>query len=134
LLSYPCFCYTVVSFLERETDMDESLQVIKQLAKALDDKKAFNIMVLDIKGLSSIADYFIIAEGSVDRHLEAIADNLLHTAKELGMQPLHTEGRGGDWLVIDFAGIMTHLMLPATRERYRLERIWQEGKLVQLDF
>lgn len=114
--------------------MDQTLHALKLLAKALDDKKAFNLMVLDIQGLSSIADYFIIAEGSVERHLEAIADNLLETAKELGMTPLHVEGRGGDWLVIDFAGIMAHLMLPATRERYRLERIWQEGKLVQLDF
>lgn len=113
--------------------MDENLETLRLLAKALDDKKAFNIMVLDIRGLSQIADFFIIAEGSVDRHLDAIADSILAAAKDIGLTPLHIEGRGSDWLVVDFAGIMAHLMLPASRELYRLERIWQEGKLVQLD-
>lgn len=114
--------------------MNENLETLKALAKAIDDKKAYNLMILDIQGLSQIADFFIIAEGSVDRHLDAIADSLLEAAKERGLTPLHVEGRGSDWLVIDFAGIMAHLMLPATRERYRLERIWQEGKLVEFDF
>ena len=115
-----------------ETHKDEQRTQLLQLAKALDDKKGFNLMAIDIQDLSQIADYFLIAEGNVEKHLEALADHVIEKAKVLGLSPVHVEGKGADWLVIDFAGIMAHLMLPETRERYKLERIWQQGTLVEL--
>lgn len=115
-----------------DSTVDVQQNIAIDLARAIDAKKGFNIMLLDVKGICQVSDYFIIAEGNVEKHLDALADIVLEKAKTHGLSALHIEGKGADWLVIDFAGIMTHLMLPATRERYKLERIWQEGKLVQL--
>lgn len=112
--------------------MQDHLEQLIELAKAIDSKKGFNVLAVDVQGLCQVADYFLIAEGNVEKHLEALADVVTEKAKSMNMQPLYVEGKGADWLVIDFAGIMTHLMLPATRERYKLERVWHMGKLVQL--
>lgn len=113
--------------------MIDDKQLLQELAQVIDAKKGFNLMAIDVRGLCQVADYFLIAEGNVDKHLEAIMDAVLDKAQSYGVKALYIEGRGADWLVIDFAGIMTHLMLPSTRERYKLERIWQSGKLVSLE-
>jgi ribosome-associated protein len=113
--------------------MSDSIEQIIELAKAVDAKKGFNISIIDVKGLCQVADYFIIAEGNVEKHLDALADALLEKAKSLQIHPLYIEGRGADWLVIDFAGIMAHLMLPAARDLYKLEQLWDKGKFIPVE-
>jgi ribosome-associated protein len=111
--------------------MENQIKNLNIIAQAIYDKKGFNILALDVKGISSLTDYLIIAEGSVDKHLQAIANNVIH---EMDENPVHVEGKiDGTWVVIDYVDIVIHLFTPSMRERYKLERLWEEGKIVDLD-
>src|SRR5271170_1356343 len=95
---------------------------------ALDDMKAVNVKVLDVRGLTDIADTMVIASGNSDRHVRSIADNVARKAKEAGFRPLGTEGaRDGEWVLVDLQDILVHVMLPRVREFYGLERLWDGG-------
>src|SRR5271167_4981092 len=96
---------------------------------ALDDMKAVNVKVLDVRGLTDIADTMVIASGNSDRHVRSIADNVARKAKEAGFRPLGTEGaRDGEWVLVDLTDILVHVMLPRVREFYGLERLWDNGE------
>lgn len=96
---------------------------------ALDDMKAVNVKVLDVRGLTDIADTMVIASGNSDRHVRSIADNVARKAKEAGFRPLGTEGaRDGEWVLVDLADVLVHVMLPRVREFYGLERLWDTGE------
>jgi ribosome-associated protein len=96
---------------------------------ALDDMKAVNVKVLDVRGLTDIADTMVIASGNSDRHVRSIADNVARKAKEAGYRPLGTEGaRDGEWVLVDLTDILVHVMLPRVREFYGLERLWDTGE------
>src|SRR5437762_2114071 len=95
---------------------------------ALDDMKAVNVKVLDVRGLTDIADTMIIASGNSDRHVKSIADRVLEKAKEAGFRSLGKEGeRDGEWVLVDLQDIIVHVMLPRVREFYGLERLWDNG-------
>ena len=95
---------------------------------ALDDMKAVNVRVLDVRGLTDIADTMIIASGNSDRHVRSIADNVAQKAKEAGFRPIGTEGaRDGEWVLVDLQDVIVHVMLPRVREFYGLERLWDTG-------
>jgi ribosome-associated protein len=97
---------------------------------ALDDMKAVNVKVLDVRGLTDIADTMVIASGNSDRHVRSIADNVARKAKEAGFRPLGTEGaRDGEWVLVDLTDILVHVMLPRVREFYGLERLWDTGEV-----
>jgi ribosome-associated protein len=95
---------------------------------ALDDMKAVNVKVIDVRGLTDIADTMVIASGNSDRHVRSIAENVARKAKEAGFRPLGTEGaRDGEWVLVDLTDILVHVMLPRVREFYGLERLWDTG-------
>ncbi|NGX57364.1 MAG: Ribosomal silencing factor RsfS [Chlamydiae bacterium] len=103
------------------------------IAQAIFDKKGFNIFVLDVRELTTITDYFIIAEGNVDRHVRAIGEEIIEEMEKVGHEALRVEGRDfADWMVIDFGDVFVHLFTPGVREKYRLELLWQEGKIVDV--
>ena len=92
---------------------------------ALDDMKAVNVRVLDVRGLTDIADTMVIASGNSDRHVRSIAERVVEKAKAAGFRPLGTEGaRDGEWVLVDLQDIVVHVMLPRVREFYGLERLW----------
>jgi ribosome-associated protein len=96
---------------------------------ALDDMKAVNVKVLDVRGLTDIADTMVIASGNSDRHVRSIADNVARKAKAAGFRPLGTEGaRDGEWVLVDLTDILVHVMLPRVREFYGLESLWDAGE------
>lgn len=111
--------------------VDRVLNIIGQI---LFDKKGFNILALDVRGISTLTDYFLIGEGNVDRHVIALAKEVIERLKQEGEVPAHVEGLDqGDWVVIDYLEIVVHLFKPGMREKYRLEELWREGEIVDLN-
>jgi len=103
------------------------------IAQTIFDKKGFNILALDVRGSSSITDYIVIAEGNVDRHVTAIAKAIVEAMNKQGENPIYVEGlQNGDWVVIDFFDLMIHIFMPGLRDRYKLEKLWAEGKRIDL--
>jgi ribosome-associated protein len=92
---------------------------------ALGDLKGVNIVELDVRHLTDVMDYLVIASGTSNRHVKALADNVLMRAKEQGCRPLGVEGQdAAEWVLVDFGDVVVHVMLPATRDFYDLERLW----------
>lgn len=111
----------------------ENFNFINNLAQLIFDKKGSNILALDVKGISSICDYLIIAEGNIERHVTAIAHTLIKEMKGKRIKAYHVDGlKEGDWLVIDFGQVHVHLFVPAIREKYNLESLWEGAKIIEL--
>lgn len=107
---------------------------LNQIAQALYNKKGFNILTLDVRGISTLTDYFVIAEGTVKRHVKALADAVTDVLSKEGIDPVSEEGmHEGDWIVLDFGDIMVHLFMPELRQKYTLEQMWHDGKVVDVD-
>lgn len=110
------------------------LQLLNLIAQIIYDKKGINIFALDVREISSITDYVIIAEGNVDRHVSSIARAIIDELRDQGERAVHVEGlQIGDWVVIDFIGIMVHLFMPGLREKFSLEKLWEDSKIVDLE-
>jgi ribosome-associated protein len=110
------------------------LETLNAIAQVIYDKKGFNILALDVRGLSSITDFLLIAEGNVDRHISSIGRAVIDELEERGERTVHIEGlQTGEWAVLDFGDIVVHIFSPGLRERYSLERLWSESKIVDLD-
>lgn len=109
-------------------------EILNTIAQVIYDKKGFNILALDVQGLSSITNFLLIAEGNVDRHVSSIARAIVDGLKEKGEKPVQAEGLAtGDWVVLDYGEVMVHIFSPSMRERYSLERLWSESKIVDID-
>ncbi len=95
------------------------------VARALDDLKADNVQVLDVRHLTTVTDMMVIASGRSDRHVRAIAGAVVEQAKKAGYRPIGVEGeRSGEWVLVDLADLVVHVMLPRVREFYNLEKLW----------
>lgn len=92
----------------------------------LEDMKAQNVKVIDVRKLTDIADTMIVASGTSDRHVRSIAGRLVEKMKEAGHQPYGVEGeRDGEWVLVDLQDVIVHVMLPRIREFYGLEKLWE---------
>lgn len=92
---------------------------------ALEDMKALQVKVLDVRGLTDIADFMVIASGTSDRHVRSVAQRVVEKTKEAGYRPHGCEGlKDGDWVLIDLHEMIVHVMLPRVREFYGLEKLW----------
>jgi ribosome-associated protein len=92
---------------------------------ALDGMKALEVKFLDVRGLTDVADFMVIASGTSDRHVRSIAQRVIEKAKEAGFRPHGVEGQqDGDWVLIDLNDMIVHVMLPRVREFYGLEKLW----------
>jgi ribosome-associated protein len=107
---------------------ERALPLQNLVTAALDDMKAVNVRVLDVRGLTDIVDTMVIASGNSDRHVRSIAERVVEKAKAAGLRPLGTEGaRDGEWVLVDLQDVLVHVMLPRVREFYGLENLWDGG-------
>ena len=110
-------------------------ELVRELAQALYTKKGTNIIALDVRGVSAVTDFVLIADGNVERHVIALANEIQDLMKKQGRKAVHVEGMGtGDWIVLDFFEIVIHLFVPKMRQKYQLERLWADGEIIDVDF
>jgi ribosome-associated protein len=99
--------------------------IVDIVLRAMEDMKAVNIVTLDVRGVTDVADAMVIASGNSDRHVRAISDRVREFAKQAGYRPMGVEGeRDGEWVLVDLNDVIVHVMLPRVREFYRLESLW----------
>jgi ribosome-associated protein len=102
-------------------------EIKKLVINALEDMKAKDITVIDVKGRSSVTDYMILATGTSKKHAQAVCDNASTDAKAQGLKPLGAEGRdSSDWMLLDLGDVIVHVMTEQARHFYDLERLWGE--------
>ena len=107
----------------RVTKAKPSLKTV--VIDALADMKALEVKVLDVRGLTDIADFMVIASGTSDRHVRSVAQRVVEKTKEAGFRPHGVEGQqDSDWVLIDLSEMIVHVMLPRVREFYGLEKLW----------
>jgi ribosome-associated protein len=95
------------------------------VVETLSDMKARDVAVMDVRGKTAVTDFMVVASGTSDRHVKAIAETVAFKAKEAGEQPLGSEGvADGEWALVDLNGVVVHVMLPKVRDFYNLERLW----------
>ena len=97
----------------------------RQISAAMEDLKAEDVQTFDVRTLTTMTDFMIIASGRSDRQVKAIAEKVIEMAKSIQIRPLGVEGQQqGEWILIDFGDVIAHVMRPATRAYYQLEKLW----------
>lgn len=103
-------------------------------ARALDDKKAENLMLLEVRAVTALTEYMLLATGTSDNHLRALCDEVEKKMEEAGEKLWHREGfRGDTWVVMDFSGVMVHVFTREQRKFYDLERLWGDAPVIPLE-
>lgn len=105
-----------------------SEQLSELVMDALDDVKAQDIVRLDVRDMTTVTDYMIVASGTSNRHVQALVENVAEKARTAGHKPIGVEGEeGGEWVLLDLQDALVHVMLPKVREFYNLEKLWSLG-------
>jgi ribosome-associated protein len=104
-------------------------ETLKIAVKAVDDKKASDIVVLDISGVATFANYFLVCTGDSSRQIHAIADEVEQKLESSGLRPSHVEGyQHAEWVLMDYIDLVVHVFSKNARAYYDLERLWRDGK------
>src|SRR5262249_58293983 len=111
-----------------------AMQQARQYAEAALDRKAEDVVALDVATLTSFTDAFVIATGTSDRHVKSVADAIVERAHQLGHAPLGVEGyEGGEWVLIDLDDVVVHVFRAEKREHYDLERLWADAPMLAFE-
>ena len=109
-----------------------SLETAKNIVKILDNKKAMDIDLIKTQELTIVSDYFIIANGTSNTHVRALAEEVEEEMSKLGVEPDHIEGRETGWILLDYGCVLVHVFDPQSREYYNLERLWGDAAKVDI--
>jgi ribosome-associated protein len=116
---------TKTSRLRRNTPGAVAPRALPIVRASLNDMKAVDVREFDVRGLSDVTDYMLVASGTSDRHVKSIAERVVQSAKSAGVRPFGVEGlREGEWVLVDLPDVLVHVMLPRVRELYALEQLW----------
>ena len=114
--------------------MKEELKLQAVVTEALEDMKAVDVRALDVSKLTTITDTMILASGTSDRHVRAIAEHVVEAVKKHEHPPIGVEGQNeGEWVLVDIGDVVVHVMLPRVRDFYNLEKLWGTGTYPQRD-
>lgn len=103
-------------------------EIQQSVLAALEDAKAQNVKSIDVRDITDITDYMVIASGTSSRHVKSVADKVVTALRDAGQKPLGQEGADmGEWILVDFGDVILHVMQPAVREHYQLEKLWEHG-------
>jgi ribosome-associated protein len=110
-----------------------ALELARSIANAVLEKKASDVVVLDVRGMASYADYLVLASGESERQVAAMADAVSELLKPKGVRPVSTEGQeGGSWVLLDYADVVAHLFQQDSRTFYDLEGLWADAKKISV--
>ncbi|MEG0036703.1 MAG: ribosome silencing factor [Victivallaceae bacterium] len=108
------------------------LGCLKTIGSAIENKKGFNTVVLDVRSICRMTDFFIFTEGNVGVHVKAITESIIQNLKQEQLIPLCVEGMSiGEWVVIDYGFVIIHVFIPSVRDKYRVEELWKDGLVVK---
>lgn len=108
------------------------LELAKTAVKILDNKKAVDIEAIETTERTIVSDYFVIANGTSNTHVKALADEVEFELGKLGVKPLHIEGRATGWILLDYNEVLIHIFTKESREYYNLERLWSDAKIIDI--
>jgi ribosome-associated protein len=112
----------------------EAFEIVKICGVLAEEKKAQDVVIMELDDLTDIADYFLVASGTSERHVRTIADSVETGMKERGVKPYAVEGnRDGRWVIIDYQNVIVHIFLEQLRELYDLESLWIEAKKYRIE-
>lgn len=113
--------------------MNESKELLETVVKAADNKRAENIIALDVQKISLLADYFVIMQADSERQVKAIADNIQEQTEKNGFDVRDVEGKdGANWVLIDLGDVVAHVFKAETRKFYNLEKLWADAESVEI--
>ena len=113
--------------------MVKSEELKNLIVEKIIEKKGENILVLDLRKVTSITDFFVICSGTVEQHIKAIKDNIIEKLEEKGIKFWHIEGeRANTWVLIDYVDVVVHIFHPTTRDFYKLEKLWADAKIEKI--
>ena len=110
----------------------EANMTVEKIVKVLDNKKAEEIKVIKISELTVMADYFIIANGTSNTHVRALAEEVEDVISKEGTEARNIEGRSTGWILLDYSDVVVHVFTPHDRDYYNLERLWQDAEFVDI--
>ncbi len=110
-----------------------SLDIVKKIVKALDDKKGNDIQVIKIEELTIVADYFVICTANSNTHVRSLADEVEYQLEEAGIKADHIEGRATGWVLLEYKGVVVHIFLEESRNYYNLERLWEDAAKIDVN-
>ena len=114
-------------------DNTDTKELVKEIAKVLDEKKAIDIKAIKTEEVTIVSDYFVIASGTSNTHTKSLADDVEYEIKQrTGIAPEHIEGRATGWILLDYGTVIVHIFQQENREYYNLERLWADASIVDL--
>ncbi len=112
---------------------EEVRGIVQRIAQSMFEKKAEEVRLIDLRGLTSVTDCFVVCTGTSDIHVKAIADNIRSRLEESGQRPHHVEGYAGlSWILLDYIDVVVHVFQPRARDFYDLERLWGDATITPL--
>lgn len=118
----------------KKNSVENSQHIATQIAGLMIDKKALDIQILDVRGLTTLTDFFVICTSESQPQSRAICNHIEDEMFKEGIKPWHKEGMEKlDWVLVDFVNIVAHIFSPKSREYYDFERLWGDAKITKMD-
>ncbi len=111
----------------------ETVKILETATAALDGKKALDLSAIKVGDLTVITEYFLLASATSSTHVRALAEEVEEKLSQIGVEPLHIEGRATNWILLDYGSVIVHVFTKDAREFYGLDRIWSDGEQVDLN-